>query len=141
MGGNQIPNGFAHREYRRIKCRSDLQTYKHKVPENLGLEISGISRQHTLSMLVSIRAQHSHLHQVLLPVLLSTSFVAALLLLARSLIEFLPQPTGTFDFVSSREYGCKPKFSESVILSVSDSVPDEDRDLLEDNLPNKMIKK
>ena len=132
---------FAHREYRRIKCRSDLQTYKHKVPENLGLEISGISRQHTLSMLVSIRAQHSHLHQVLLPVLLSTSFVAALLLLARSLIEFLPQPTGTFDFVSSREYGCKPKFSESVILSVSDSVPDEDRDLLEDNLPNKMIKK
>ena len=92
-------------------------------------------------MLVSIRAQHSHLHQVLLPVLLSTSFVAALLLLARSLIEFLPQPTGTFDFVSSREYGCKPKFSESVILSVSDSVPDEDRDLLEDNLPNKMIKK
>ena len=132
---------FAHREYRRIKCRSDLQTYKHKVPENLGLEISGISRQHTLSMLVSIRAQHSHLHQVLLPVLLSTSFVAALLLLARSLIEFLPQPTGTFDFVSSREYGCKPKFSKSVILSVSDSVPDEDRDLLEDNLPNKMIKK
>ena len=132
---------FAHREYRRIKCRSDLQTYKHKVPENLGLEISGISRQHTLSMLVSIRAQHSHLHQVLLPVLLSTSFVAALLLLARSLLEFLPQPTGTFDFVSSREYGCKPKFSESVILSVSDSVPDEDRDLLEDNLPNKMIKK
>ena len=132
---------FAHREYRRIKCRSDLQTYKHKVPENLGLEISGISRQHTLSMLVSIRAQHSHLHQVLLPVLLSTSFVAALLLLARSLIEFLPQPTGNFDFVSSREYGCKPKFSESVILSVSDSVPDEDRDLLEDNLPNKMIKK
>ena len=132
---------FAHREYRRIKCRSDLKTYKHKVPENLGLEISGISRQHTLSMLVSIRAQHSHLHQVLLPVLLSTSFVAALLLLARSLIEFLPQPTGTFDFVSSREYGCKPKFSESVILSVSDSVPDEDRDLLEDNLPNKMIKK
>ena len=132
---------FAHREYRRIKCRSDLQTYKHKVPENLGLEISGISRQHTLSMLASIRAQHSHLHQVLLPVLLSTSFVAALLLLARSLIEFLPQPTGTFDFVSSREYGCKPKFSESVILSVSDSVPDEDRDLLEDNLPNKMIKK
>ena len=132
---------FAHREYRRIKCRSDLKTYKHKVPENLGLEISGISRQHTLSMIVSIRAQHSHLHQVLLPVLLSTSFVAALLLLARSLIEFLPQPTGTFDFVSSREYGCKPKFSESVILSVSDSVPDEDRDLLEDNLPNKMIKK
>ena len=132
---------FAHREYRRIKCRSDLQTYKHKVPENLGLQISEISRQHTLSMLVSIRVQHSHLHQVLLPVLLSTSFVAALVLLARWLIEFLPQPTGTFDFVSSREYGCKPKFSKSVILSVSDSVPDEDRDLLEDILPNKMIKK
>ena len=129
---------FAHREYRRIKCRSDLQTYKHKVPENLGLKISGISRQHTLSMLVSIRAQHSHLHQVLLPVLLSTSFVAALLLLARWLIEFLPQP---IDFVSSRKYGCKPKFSKSVIFSVSDSVPDEDRDLLEDILSNKMIKK
>ena len=132
---------FAHREYRRIKCRSDLQTYKHKVPENLGLEISGISRQHTLSMLVSIRAQHSHLHQVLLPVLLSTSFVAALLLLARSLIEFLPQPTGTFDFVSSREYGCKPNFLKSVIYSVSDSVPGEDRDLQEDIFPNKIIRK
>ena len=30
---------------------------------------------------------------------------------------------------------------KSVILSVSDSVPDEDSDLLEDNLPNKRIKK
>ena len=81
---------FPHIEYRKIKCRSDLQTYKHNVPENLGLQISGISKQQTLSMLVSIGAQHSHLHQVLLPILPSTSFVAALLLLARSLTEFLP---------------------------------------------------
>ena len=76
---------FSSIKYRRIKCGSDIQMYKHNVPENLGLQISGISRQQTLSMLVSIGAQHSHLHQVLLPILPSTSFVAALLLLARSL--------------------------------------------------------
>ena len=49
--------------------------------------------------------------------------------------------TGSFDFVGSREYGCKPNFSKSVILSVSGTVPDEYRDSLEDILPNKMIKK
>ena len=39
-------------------------------------------------------------------------------------------------------YGSKPNFSKSVILSVSDSEPDEDRDFLEDMfLPNKMIRK
>ena len=81
---------FSRREYRGIKCESDLLTYKHNAPENLGLQISGISWQQTLSMLVSVGAQHSHLHQVSLPILPSTSFVAALLLLARSLIEFLP---------------------------------------------------
>ena len=36
-------------EYRGIKCRSELQTYKHNLPENLGLQISGISRQQALS--------------------------------------------------------------------------------------------
>ena len=76
-------------------------------------------------MLVSIEAQHSHLHQILLPILPFASFAAALLLLARSLIEFLPYATGTFDFVGSREYGYKPSFSKSVILSVSDSGPDK----------------
>ena len=49
-------------KYRGIKCGSDLQTYKHNVSENLGLQISGISREQRLSMLVSIRAQHWHLH-------------------------------------------------------------------------------
>ena len=68
----------------------DLQTCKHNVTEDLSLQISEISRQQTLSMLVSIGAQHPHLHQVLLPILPSSSFVAALLLLARSLIEYLP---------------------------------------------------
>ena len=63
------------------------------------------------------------------------------LLLARSLTEFLPQVTGTFDFVDSKVYGYKPNFSKSVMLLISDSVPDEGRDLLEDILPNKMIRK
>ena len=75
---------FSRIEYRGTKCRSDLLTHKHNVPENLGLQITGISRQQTLFMLLSIGVQHSHLHQVLLPILLSTSFLAALLLLARS---------------------------------------------------------
>ena len=59
-------------------------------------------------------------------ILPSTLFVAALLLFARSRIEFLLYPTGTFDFVDSREYGYKSNFLNSFILSVSDSVPDED---------------
>ena len=67
-------------EYSSIKSGSDLKTYKHNAPENLGLQISGISSQQTLFMLVSIRAQHSP----------STSFVALSLRLSRSLIEFLP---------------------------------------------------
>ena len=70
-------------------------------------------------MLVTLGEQHSHLHQVLLSILESTSFVAISLLLA---------------------YGSKPNFSKSVILSVSE--PDKDRDSLEDMLlPNKMIRK
>ena len=78
VGGNQIVNGFFSHRISWKKYGSDLQTYKHKVAENLGLQISGISRQQTLSMLVSIGAQHSHLHQVLLPILPSTSFLATL---------------------------------------------------------------
>ena len=38
-------------------------------------------------------------------------------------------------------YDYKPNFSKSVILSISDLVLDEGRDLLEDILPNKMIRK
>ena len=52
-------------KYHSSKCGSSLQMFKHDVLENLGLQISGISRQHTPSMLVSIGAQHSHLQQVL----------------------------------------------------------------------------
>ena len=44
---------------------SDLQTFKHNLLQNLGLQISEVSRQKTPSMLVSIGAQYSHLHQVL----------------------------------------------------------------------------
>ena len=110
---------FLYVEYHSTKCGSDLQTHKDDVPHNFGLKISGISRQQILSMLVILGAQYSHLHQVLLPILPSTSFVAISLLLA---------------------YGSKPNFSKSVILSVSE--PDKDRDSLEDMLlPNKMIRK
>ena len=35
----------------------------------------------------------------------------------------------------------KPNFLKLVILSISDSVPDEDSDLLEDILPNNIIRK
>ena len=38
-------------------------------------------------------------------------------------------------------YGYKPNFSKSVIFSISDSVPDKGRDLLEDIFANKMIRK
>ena len=72
------------------KYGSDLQTFKNDTLENLGLSISGISRQQTLYMLVSIGTQHSHLHQVLLPILPLTPIVATSPLLARSLTEFLP---------------------------------------------------
>ena len=64
----------------RTKTTSDLQR------QRLGLQISGISRKQKLSMLVSIGAQHSHLDQVLLPILPSTSIVVASLLLTRSLV-------------------------------------------------------
>ena len=37
--------------------------------------------------------------------------------------------------------GYKLNFLKSVILSFSDSVPDEGGDLLEDILPNKMVRK
>ena len=127
MGGDKITNKvFSHRIlYHKIfACKSQ---------EFLGNQ--------TLLTVVSIGAQHSHLHQVLLPILLPTPFVAASLLLARSLTEFLPYPTGTFDFVSSRQYGYKPNFSKSVILSMSDSRSGKGRDGLEDILPNKMIRK
>ena len=99
---------FCYVEYHSTKCGSDLQTYK-DVPHNFGLQISGISRQQILSMLVTLGAQYSHLHQVLLPILPSTSIVAILLLLA---------------------YGSKSNFSKSVILSVPE--PDKDRDSLKD---------
>ena len=103
---------FCYVEYHGTKCGSDLQTYK-MTYHNFGLQMSGISRQQILSMLVTLQAQYSHL----LPILPSTSFVAISLLLA---------------------YGSKPNFLKSVILSVSE--PDKDRDSLEDMLlPNKMI--
>ena len=48
--------------------------------------------------------------------------------------------TGTFVFFGSRVYGYKPDYLKLVILLISDSVPDEGRDFLEDILPNEMIK-
>ena len=83
-------NKFTRLEYHSTKCGSDLQTFKHDVLKNFCLQISGISRQQTPSMLVPIGAQYSHLHQVLLPILPFTPFVATSLLLARSLTEFIP---------------------------------------------------
>ena len=80
---------FSCLEYHSAKCGSDLQTLKHDVLKNLGLQIPGIPRQQTPSMVVSIGAQHSHLHQVLLPVLPYMPFVATSLLLTRSLTELL----------------------------------------------------
>ena len=82
---------FSRLENHITKYGSDLQTFKHDVLENLGLQISGNSRQQTPSILISIGAQHSHLHQVLCCQFLPfTSFMATPLLLARSLIEFRP---------------------------------------------------
>ena len=81
---------FSCLEYHGRKCGSDLKTFKQDVLENLKLQISEIFSQQTRSMLVSIGAQYSHLHQVLLAGLLVTPFVATSLLLARSLPEFLP---------------------------------------------------
>ena len=81
---------FSRLKYHSTKCGSGLQTYKHDVTKDHGLQISGISRQQAPSMLVSIGAQHSHLHQVLLPILPFTPFVTTSLLLARSHTEFLP---------------------------------------------------
>ena len=74
---------FSRLEYYTAKCGSDLQTFKHDLLGNLGYQISGISRQPTPSMLVSIRAQYLHFLQVSQPILLFLPFVAALLLLAR----------------------------------------------------------
>ena len=74
---------FSCLEYHTTKCGSDLQTFKHDLLENLGYQISGIYRQPTPSMLVSIRAQYLHFLQVSQPILLFLPFVAALLLLAR----------------------------------------------------------
>ena len=68
MGGNQITK-FSRLENHITKYRSDLRTLNQDILENLGLQMSGISRQHTPSMLVSIGEQHSYLHQVLLPIL------------------------------------------------------------------------
>ena len=76
---------FSCLEYHSSKYGSNPQTFKHDVLENLGLHISGISRQQTPSMLVFIRAQHSHFHQVLLANLPFIPFVVTSLLLARSL--------------------------------------------------------
>ena len=64
--------------------------FRHDVLENLGLQISSISKQETPSILVSIGAQYSHIHDVLLPILPFTPFLATSLLLARSLTELLP---------------------------------------------------
>ena len=44
---------FSRLENHSTKCGSDLQTFKHRVLENLGLRISGISRRQAPSMLVS----------------------------------------------------------------------------------------
>ena len=44
---------FSRLEYHSTKCRSDLQTFKHNVLENIGLQISVISMQQT-PLLVSI---------------------------------------------------------------------------------------
>ena len=71
MGGNQITK-FCYIAYHSTKCGSDLQTYKGDVPFDLGLQISGISMQQIISMPASVRAQYSHLHQVLLTTLRST---------------------------------------------------------------------
>ena len=48
---------FSRLEYLSTKWGSDLQTFKQDILKNLGLQISGISRQQTFSMLVSIGAQ------------------------------------------------------------------------------------
>ena len=77
-------------EYHSTKCGYDLQMFKHDVLENLNLQISEISRRQTPSMLVFVRAQYSHLHQILLPILPFTPFVATSSLLARSLTVLLP---------------------------------------------------
>ena len=123
---------FPHIEYCRIKCRSDLQTYKHNLPENLALQISGISKQQTLSMLVSIGAQHSqhcylfyHSHYLWLHYCCWQD---------HSQNSCHNQQEPLIMLVQSN-------FSKLVILSVSDSAPDTDRDLLDSIFPNEMIKK
>ena len=50
------------------KYQCDLQRFKHNALVNLGLQISGSSKQQKL-ILVSIEVQHLHLHQVLLSIL------------------------------------------------------------------------
>ena len=132
---------FSGQGYHNTKWGSDLQKFKHDVLENLGLQISGISRQQIPSMLVSIGVQHSQFAPGFVTNITITPFVDASLLLARSLTEFLPKATGTFDFVGTRVYGYKPNCSKLVILSISDFVPDKSRDLLEDILPNQMVRK
>ena len=44
-----------------------------------------------------------------------------------------------WNLFGSWEYGYKPNFSKSVILSISDFVPDEGRDSLEDKLPSRQL--
>ena len=44
---------FSCLEYHSSKCGSNLQTFEHDVLENLGLQISGISRQQTPSLIRS----------------------------------------------------------------------------------------
>ena len=139
IGGNQITK-FSHLEYHSTKSGFDLQTFKHDVLDNIGLQISGISRQQTASMLISIGAQYSHFHKVLFPILPFTPFVATSLVPARSLTELLPRATGTL-LLSFQECMVKLNFSKSFNLSTSASMPDKGRDLLEDVLPNTMIRK
>ena len=136
---------FSHLKYRSTKCGSDLQKFKldENLLENLRLQISVISRQQTPSMLVSIGAQHSRFRQVLLPILSFTPFVVTYYWWPDhsqnschkqlELLILLVQ--------EKRVYGYKLNFSKSVILLIYDSVSDEGRDLLENILPNKMIRK
>ena len=109
---------FCYVEYHSTKCGSDLQTYKDDVPHKFGLQISGISRQQILSMLVTLGAVFTF----------APGFVAY------STIHII------CGYTLLLAYGSKPNFSKSVILSVSE--PDKDRHSLEDMLlPNKMIRK
>ena len=119
-------------EYYSAKWGSDLQTFKHDVLENLGLQISGISRQQAPSMLVSIGAQHSHLHQVLLPIPTIHTMRGCIIAAGQTAHRIPAISSWNFWFFGARVYSYKLIFSKPVIRSISDSVPDGGRYLLED---------